>query len=298
LADQYFGRIPKGTALVPEMITTEVKQEGEKRLIGEAETNPTIRIRYHIPAFNHNDTFPLQILADALDGRTGRLYRSLVEEKDLVVGEPYAQVMDFKYAGYFEVGAEIKEGRQPEQVEAALIEEIEKVREELLEDKELQKVKNQEMADSFRRLQSNFFLLQQLLIYDANDHWNYINEMPEKLQQVTASDVQRVAGEYLNKDNRNVGIYLRKAGTEPEDPELAALPPQAKAMVKQQLVEIEKASDPAALQQGLSQMQQMQGQVPPEMKPAIDYLIKEVQERIEELSQDSDTSNNDEGNSQ
>jgi len=287
LANRYFGRIPRGTTPVPEMITTEMKQAGEKRLSGEAETNPTIRIRYHVPAFNHRDTFPLQILADALDGRTGRLYKALVEEKDLVVGEPYARLMDLKYAGYFEVGAEIKEGREPAEVEAALLAEIEKLREEPLEDLELQKVKNQEMADSFRRLLSNFFLLQQLLIYDATEHWSYINTMPTMLQQVTVADVQEVAKQYLEKENRNIGVYLRTADAEPEDPALATLPPQAKAMVKQQLAEIENATDPAKLGEGLQQMMQMQGQVPPEMKPAIDYLIQKVQERIEKLSKDS-----------
>ena len=290
LANQYFGRIPKGRTPVPEMITTEMKQVGEKRLSGEAETNPTIRIRFHVPAFNHRDTFPLQILADALDGRTGRLYKALVEEKDLVVGEPYAQLMDLKYAGYFEVGAEIKEGHEPAEIEAALVEEIERLREEPLEDLELQKVKNQEMADSFRRLLSNFFLLQQLLIYDANEHWDYINTMPTRLQAVTVADAQEVAEKYLVKENRNVGIYLRKTGTEPEDPELANLPPQAKAMAKQQLAEIEKVTDPAMLEQRLQQMLQMQGQVPPEMKPAIDYLIQKAQERIEKLSNDSASS--------
>jgi predicted Zn-dependent peptidase len=287
LANRYFGRIPKGETPVPEMITTEMKQEGEKRLFGEAETNPTIRIRYHVPAFNHRDTFPLQMLADALDGRTGRLYKALVEEKDLIVGEPYARLMDLKYAGYFEIGAEIKEGREPAEVEAALLAEIESLREEPLEDLELQKVKNQAMADSYRRLLSNFFLLQQLLIYDATEHWSYINTMPTMLQQVTVSDVQDVAKKYLEKENRNLGVYLRKADAEPEDPALAELPPQAKSMVKQQLAEIEKATDPAELEQGLQQMMQMQGQAPPQMKPAIDYLIQKVQERIEQLSKES-----------
>jgi hypothetical protein len=143
------------------------------------------------------------------------------------------------------------------------------------------------MTDSYRRLLSNFFLLQQLLIYDAMGHWSYINTMPTMLQQVTVADVQDVAKKYLEKENRNLGVYLRKADAEPEDPALAELPPQAKSMVKQQLAEIEKATDPAALEQGLQQMMQMQGQAPPQMKPAIDYLIQKVQERIEQLSSES-----------
>ena len=93
----------------------------------------------------------------------------------------------------------------------------------------------------------------------------------------------------MTPGSRNVGYYLRKEGSRPEDPELAALPDQVKAMVKQQVAQIEGATDIADLQQGLAQMQQMQGQAPPEMKPAFEYLIKKVQERIEQLSSKGDT---------
>ncbi len=284
LAHRYFGRIPRGTTPPPEVITTEMPHNAERRMTAVADTNPEVNIRFHAVPFNHKDMFTLQLIADLLSRRTGRLYKSLVEGQQVAVGEPYAYYRPLKYEGYFEVGAEVKEGTRPEEVEALLLAELDKLAKEPVGERELQKVKNQELANSFRRLQSNFFLLLQLLIYDANGDWRFINESPAKLQAVTAADIQRVAAATFVKDNRTVLTYLRKEGTAPEDPELAALPAQLKGMVKQQLAQIEKADDAGQLQGLLAQMQQMASQVPPQVKPAISYLIKKVEERLAVLA--------------
>ncbi len=55
-------------------------------------------------------------------------------------------------------------------------------------------------------------------------------------------------------------------------------------MVKQQVAQIEEVTEASEVQQTMAQLQQMAGQVPPEMKPAIDYLIKKAQARLEALA--------------
>ncbi|MEJ2076528.1 MAG: pitrilysin family protein [Acidobacteriota bacterium] len=285
LAEQYFGRIPRGKVPPPEMITFEVNQTAEKRTVGEADTNPTVTIRYHTPPFDHKDTFPLEILAQALNGRTGRLYKSLVEEKQLAVGQPRAQLGTNKYAGYLELSAEVKDGRTHQEVEDAFLAELERLKTEPVQDHELQKLKNNELADSFRRLQSNFYLLIQLVFYDSDGDWHYINDSSPKLLAVTAADIQRVADQYLTAENRSVAWYERKKGTQAdEDPELAALPAQMKPMIKQQVAAIQKETDRTKLEQALARTQQMADQVPPQAKPAVRYIIKKIQERIDQLS--------------
>ncbi len=102
---------------------------------------------------------------------------------------------------------------------------------------------------------------------------------------MTAADIQRVADRYLTTENRSVAWYERKQGTQTdEDPELAALPAQMKPMIKQQVDMIRKETDRAKLEQALSRTQQMADQVPPQAKPAIQYIIKKIQERIDQLS--------------
>jgi len=283
LAEKYIGRIQRGKTPPPEMITTEVQQLAEKRFLAEADTNPEVSIRYHAVPFNHKDMFAFQLLADILNKRTGRLYAALVDRQQVAVGEPYASFDARKYEGYFEVGAEVKEGKRPEDVEAALNAELARLSKDPVGDHELQKVKNQELANSFRRLQSNFFLMLQLLIYDSLDTWTFLNDSPSRIQAVTADDIQRVAAKYLTAENRNVAVYIRKEGTASEDPKLAAFSPQVKEMVKQQLAEIEQVTDRGELEEMISELWAMSDKASPQMKPAILYLIERAGAHLDSL---------------
>jgi predicted Zn-dependent peptidase len=282
LAKKYFERIPRGETPPPEVVTEEIEQLTERRMKAQADTNPSVQIRWHAVPFVHKDSYAFDVLDSILAGRTGRLYKSLVEANQLATGEPYAIASALKYGGYLEIGAELAEGVSHQQVEDALLFEIERLKKEPVPDRELQKVKNQSLANSFRRLQSNFFLQLQLLFYDALGDWKYLNESPAKIEAVTVEDIQRIADTYLTDTGMNVLWYSRKEGTE-EDPELAALSGQAKAFAKQAIAQIAAVEDPAELEQGLAQMNAMKGQAPPEIQPAIELIIKKATQRLEEL---------------
>jgi predicted Zn-dependent peptidase len=282
LAKKYFGRIPRGEAPPPPVVTEEIEQLAERRMIAYADTNPSVHVRWHTVPFAHKDFFALDMVDSILSDRTGRLYKSLVEAEQIATGEPYADHSPFKYAGYLEIGAELADGVDHQLVEQALLAEIERLKNEPVPGRELQKVKNQSLADSYRRLQSNFYLWLQLLFYDVWDDWRFLNESTAEYAAVTAEDVQRVANTYFTDAGRNVLWYHRNEGSE-EDPELAALTGQAKAMAKQALAQIAEVTDPAELEQGLQQMQTMKSQAPPEFQPAIELIIKRATERIEKL---------------
>ena len=81
--------------------------------------------------------------------------------------------------------------------------------------RELQKVKNQLAASDFRNLQSDFFLLQQLLVADVSRGWQTINTDPPLMQAVTAEDIQRVAKRYFTPESKNVLILNTKRPTRP-----------------------------------------------------------------------------------
>jgi hypothetical protein len=164
-------------------------------------------------------------------------------------------------------------------------EEIEKLRAEPVGADELQKVKNQGKANAYRRLSSPFSIAVQLMFYEGLGDWRYINTYAEEVDRVTAADLQRVAKEYLAPETRTVGVFLRKesSAAAPEDPELAALPAEAQAMVKQSLQRILAETDPAKLRDGITRMQAAAGQAPPEMKGAIELILKRAQERLAAL---------------
>jgi len=282
LIERYFGRIPRNELEPPEVLTLEPGQKGEKRYNAEAETSPTVRVWWHAVAFVHKDQPVLDLLTDVLSGRTGRLYKGLVEGRE-VANECSASVDAKKYAGYVAVECTVKDGEDPAAVEAAIYEELKRLEEEPVPARELQKVKNQAKANAYRRLSSPFFIALQLLFYDGLGDWRYINQYSDGIDVVTAEDVQRVTKTYFTKDNRTVGTFLRKQGAKPEDPEVAALPAQAQAMVKQSLARIEAQTDPERLQQALAQMEGALEQAPPEMKPGIKLILKRARARLEQL---------------
>ncbi len=284
LAKKYLGRIPAGQTPPPEIITEEIEQLQERRMTATADTNPSVKIRWHAVPFVHQDRYALDVLTAVLNGRTGRLYKAMVEEQTLATGQPYAGFDSFKYAGQFEVGTDLADGVTHEQAEAALLAEIEKLKSEPVSERELAKVKNKELANSFRRLQSNFYLMFQLLIYDVLGNWDFINTSPAKIQAVTADDVMRVANKYFRDEGRNFLSYFRKEGAE-EDPEIAALSGQAKSMAKQTITQINQITDPAEIQGLLSQIEAMKGQAPPEFQGALDLIVERAQERLAALAE-------------
>jgi len=216
LVKKYFERIPRGPKTPPDVVTFEVKQLAEKRMFAEAEANPQVDILWHTVAFQHRDSYALEILAQILSTRTGRLYKGLVMGKE-VATEAFAYQSSMKWEGYFNAGGEAKEGHKPEEVEQGIYDNIEKLKKEEVPPEELQKVKNNFAAAEYRRLSSNTPILMHLIRNDGEGDWREINEAGPRIQAVTAADVQRVARQYFTKENRAAAVYVRKPGTQAKE---------------------------------------------------------------------------------
>jgi predicted Zn-dependent peptidase len=212
-ANKYFGRLQRGRTQPEPVRTVEVPQHGEQRMIGYADTTPEVRIRFHTVADGHKDEPALRVLSSLLNDRTGRLYKSLVLQQQIATSAFAAHDGNI-YDGYMELRGVARQGKTPEEVEKAIDKELEKLQTEPVTDHELQKTKNMIAASEVRRLQSDFSLMMQILVQDANRGWKTLNTDPALLQAVTADDVQRVAKKYLVRDNRNVLVIYRKPGAQ------------------------------------------------------------------------------------
>ncbi|HXV77068.1 MAG TPA: pitrilysin family protein, partial [Candidatus Polarisedimenticolaceae bacterium] len=285
LAQQYFGRLARGEREPPDVVTLEMEQLAEKRMEAECDCQPQIEVRYHTAPFMHGDSYALDVLAGLMNGRTGRLFKSMVLGQE-IASSAFATQQSRKFAGAFAFGAETKGDATPEQLEAAWFAEVERLRSEPIPADELQKVKNQIAADAFRRLQNPFFLMLQLLFYDGLGDWRYMNEWSDLTLAVTDADVKRVAETYFTPANRAVAVYYRKEGAEAEQwpPALAQLPADQQQMVKAQLRQVQQVDDPERLQGILGQIQQQKAAMPPQMLPAVEIIEQFIQQRIEELT--------------
>ncbi|MFQ5766401.1 MAG: M16 family metallopeptidase [Acidobacteriota bacterium] len=287
LARRYFGRGEASERPIPDVVTLEMPQRAEKRMNAQCDCQDQIRIAYHTVAFRHRDSYALDVLAGLLNGRTGRLYKSMVLG-DQIASSASASQDSRKWGGMFEFQAEAKGQSTPDQLEKAWFAQLKKIVDEPIPAKEMEKVKNGISADAYRRLQNPFFLMLQLMFYDGNGDWRYINYNSQRTLSVTADDVKRVARTYLTRERRAVGQYRRKAGTREAAlvPELKGLPDQMRKMMEGQIRQIRRSTDAEKLRQALQAMEQQAGNVPPPMQKVIPVLKKIIRERLEELGKE------------
>ena len=284
LATRYFGRLPKRASPAPDVVTLEMEQKAEKRMQAECDCQPQVEVRYHTVPFMHADSYALDVLAGLLNGRTGRLYKSLVLDSEIAASARSSQDSR-KYGGAFSFSAQTKGDATPQQLEDGWYAQLAKIVDEPIPAEELQKVKNGIAADAYRRLENPFFLALQLMFYDGLGDWEYLNNWSDLTLTVTADDVKRVADKYFSPANRAVAQYFRKAGSggDEEFPGLSELDPQMQGPIRQQLKQLQGLSDPSQLEQILAQVEQQKGQAPPQMASAIELVESFIRARIEEL---------------
>ena len=283
LAGKYFGRLEPGPE-APDVVTLEMEQNASKRLDASCDCQPQVAIRYHTVPFRHRDQYALDVLAGLLNGRTGRLYKSMVLGEEIASSAAAFQD-NRKWAGLLEISAEARGEATPAVLQTAIERELRRLVEEEIPAEEIQKVKNQVSAAAWERLDSGFFLLLQLLVYDSLGDWEYINEWADATLAVTGADIRRVAGKYLTAKNRSVARYTRTAGSsaEPLPAELEGLPGTAQRQFMAQVRQIRASGDRASLEQALEQFAAMREQAPPPMQGALDYLERVIRERLAAL---------------
>ena len=222
LIEQTFGKIPAAPP-PPPLVTVEPEQRGERRVEVEFDAEPAVVIGYHKPGLGHPDDDVFDVIDAVLsDGLTSRLHKTLVLEKRLAVSVGSdASHPGVRAPNLFIFTATPLAPHTAAEVEAAVYEEIERLKREPVASKELEKVLNNLDADLVRGLRSNSGLASQLALYQAvAGDWRYILTSRDKVAAVTAADVQRVARQYFTKSNRTVAVLVKK-GT---DKAVAAIP--------------------------------------------------------------------------
>jgi predicted Zn-dependent peptidase len=208
LADKYFGLIPSGPKPDP-VETVEPPQLGQRRVVVEDQAQPFVLVGYHKPDVHHPDDAVFDALTDIVGmGRTSRLYKSLVKDKQIAVYASGFQGMPGnKYPSLFLFYAYPARGRTNRESEDAIYEEIEKLKNELVSPEELAKAKTRARAGFVRQLASNSGLAAQLTFFHViTGDWRNLFRQLDKIDKVTAEDIRRVAKEYFTTKNRSVGI--------------------------------------------------------------------------------------------
>ena len=204
-----FGKIARD-ADAPKVSVQEPEQQGERRVILKKEAElPFLLMFYHAPNLQSADSFALDVLSVVLaGGRSARLYHELVYEKRMVRGvdADYSRVSVDPMG--FSITAQLLPGIQPANVEREIYGSLEKIKSELITERELQKAKNQIEAAFIFDQDSIFGQAMKLGYYKITGGWRQLDAYLDGIRKVTREDIRRVARQYLDGDRRTVGTLI------------------------------------------------------------------------------------------
>ncbi len=222
LVQKYFGTIPAPERQLDRTYTEEPEQDGERtvvlRRVGDTQM---VGVAYHIPSGPHPEYAAVEVLSYILATEpAGRLYKALVETKKA------SQIVGWSYSlhdpGLMMMTAEAREGDSLDDLRDTMVSEIERIGTEGVTDEEVERVKQQILSQRERSLSDTSSVAVQLSEWAAQGDWRLYFLFRDRIEQVTASDVQEVAAKYLRRNNRTVGTFIPTE--EPQRVEIPATP--------------------------------------------------------------------------
>lgn len=223
--EQHFGVIPPAPS-PPAVTIEEPPQRAERRILlrGEEPTAYYLQV-FHAPPALHEDFFPFVVLDSVLGGakgmgifgggannRSNRLYRALVEQQLTVdVASSFGPTIN---PGLFTISATLAPDVEHQAVEAAIWAEIEAIQREGVTATEMEKAIKQTRAQFAYSSESVTYQAFWLGFSEIVASQEWLATWSERLQAVTAADVQRVARTHLQRDRQTVGYYIPTSATE------------------------------------------------------------------------------------
>jgi zinc protease len=207
LAEKYLEPIPAQPD-PPKVHTVEPPQTGERRIVLKKDVaTPYLYIAYKVPEAKNDDYYPLVLLGDILSsGKSSRLYASLVDDKQLAnsVFTSYDESFDPTLFGFYAV---TNKGVNETDLEQAIYDELEKIKKDGINERELQKVKNQKLIEFYGQVETINGKSNNIGTYEVFfGDYKKMFDAPAQYNKVTADDIKRVADKYFAKSNRTVGI--------------------------------------------------------------------------------------------
>jgi predicted Zn-dependent peptidase len=213
---KYFSRIP-ARPRADEFTTSEPPQNSERRVVLHEQAQPLYLEGYHRPDYRSPDDQVYDAIADLMsNGRTSRLYRALVRDKQIASDSAgFTGLPGNKYPHLFAFYAFPIPGHKTQEVADAIHAEIERLKKEDISDDELKMIKTRAKANLIRSLGSNEGLAFALGLNQARyEDWRELFRSVERIEKVTKADIRRVANQTFVPGNRTVGV-IEFAGPPP-----------------------------------------------------------------------------------
>ena len=212
LIEKYFGRIPANKE-VKSIIPVEPPQNEERRVEVQFDANPMMIIGFHKPNPPDYNDYVFDVLETILTkGRTSRLYNNLVT--NLQIAKSVSAVNGLpasRFPNMFAIFAQPRHPHTNSELEKNILQEIEKLKTQLVPEEELLKAKNNIKMAYIQSLDSNSEIASTLSFYEILlGDYKYFADYPDKIDKVTAEDVRKAAITYLTDHNRTTALLNKK----------------------------------------------------------------------------------------
>lgn len=205
-AEKYFAKLPAGRR-IPRLFTIDPPQVGGRTVTVADDSQPGVILAYHCPCILDKDFETFQLVNYILtNGRTSRLNnRMTIQDKSALAVFSFIGYPGSKYPSLYMIAAIPNSGRTNAECEKVVLEEVEKLKKDLVTEEELASGKIRYKVDMFGQLESNNGLLQNMLVYEAQTgSWtNYLDHLAA-VDKITAQDVQNVFKKYFKASNLTV----------------------------------------------------------------------------------------------
>ena len=209
LAEKWFAPIPPRT-IPPRKLPAEPRQTAERRLEVERRSVPidALFMAFHMCGRFHPDFCAYDIVSDVLsNGRSSRFVRHLVNERKLFSSID-AYVMGSLDPGLLQISGKPAEGVTLQEAEAAIWEELRELKENLVSEEELEKVKNKFESNELFGNMNYQQLAYNLAFFElAGGNAGMVNEEVPRYRSITAGQLQSIVRRAIDRSNCCIIYY-------------------------------------------------------------------------------------------
>ncbi|GHE99422.1 M16 family metallopeptidase [Thalassotalea profundi] len=203
-----FGKIPKPSRTINPLYTQEPAQDGERevtvRRVGDIQL---LGAMYHVPAGSHPDFAAIDVLNEVLSATPGgRLHKAVVEKKLATTTSGFN--FQWQEPGVAIFIAQVDKANNIAETRDAMLSTLEGIKTSPITSDEVERAKRTLLKNiklSFNSSQSIALNLSEWL---GMGDWRLQFLNRDRLEKVTAEDVQRVATKYIVQNNRTLGKFL------------------------------------------------------------------------------------------
>ncbi|QTE38731.1 pitrilysin family protein [Mucilaginibacter gossypii] len=208
LSEKWFAPIPAGERYHRSLPQEPEQQEARRETVTAKVPLNDVYIAFQMGTRTDQDYYVVELLSDILSrGNSSRLYKSLIKEKQ-IFSEVHAYVTGSLDKGMFVLEGKPLDGISIEQAEAALWEELEKIKAEEIPANELTKVQNKTESTMIFSEMSLLDKAMNLASFELLGDADMINHETAKYLAVNAAQVKTQANKLFRKDNSSTLIYL------------------------------------------------------------------------------------------